>query len=153
MRILLVEDDQRIAKALAETLQDRHYLVDIATDGEAGWDFVESFSYELILLDVMLPKLDGISFCQRLRRSGKMTPVLMLTAKDTSSLLELLLRSHGRVQSRSAILEQLWAWDDPPGEDAVKVHIKDLRKKLRAAGAPPDLIQTVYGIGYRLKQN
>jgi len=222
MRILLVEDDQRIAKALAETLQDQHYIVDLATDGEAGWDFVEAFNYKLILLDVMLPKLDGIRFCQRLRRSGKMTPVLMLTAKDTSNdkvigldagaddyvvkpfdlpeltarirallrrgnsslppvlewerlsfdpntcqvtyaehplhltpkeygLLELLLRSHGRVQSRSAILEQLWSWDDPPGEDAVKVHVKDLRKKLRAVGAPPDLIQTVYGIGYRLK--
>ena len=80
MRILLVEDDGRIAQALAETLKDRQYVVDVATNGEAGWNLIEAFDYDLILMDVMLPKLDGISLCHRLRRSGYRTPVLMLTA-------------------------------------------------------------------------
>lgn len=84
MRILLVEDDERIANALAETLKDRQYLVDLAFDGEKGWDFIQSFSYDLIILDVMLPKLSGTALCQRLRDTGYMTPVLMLTARDTS---------------------------------------------------------------------
>ena len=85
MRILLVEDDERIAKVLAAALKDQNYTVDIATDGEAGWDFALAFEFDLIILDVMLPKLDGISLCQRLRRENYQTPVLMLTAKDTST--------------------------------------------------------------------
>ena len=85
MRILLVEDDERIAQALAENLTDQNYVVDVVEDGEAGWDCIQAFPYDLILLDVMLPKLDGISLCQRLRRTGYMTPVLMLTARDTSN--------------------------------------------------------------------
>ncbi|AFZ36596.1 response regulator receiver protein [Stanieria cyanosphaera PCC 7437] len=85
MRILLVEDEKRIAQALAETLKDRQYIVDIATDGEMGWDFIETLSYDLILLDIMLPKLDEISLCKRLRQAGYLTPVLMLTAKDSSN--------------------------------------------------------------------
>jgi DNA-binding response OmpR family regulator len=85
MRILLVEDDQRIAIALVETLQDRQYQVDLAQDGEAAWELLQSFSYELVLLDVMLPKLNGIQLCQRLRKAGMQTPVLMLTARDSSN--------------------------------------------------------------------
>lgn len=53
-------------------------------DGEIGWDFINATTYDLIILDIMLPKLDGISLCQGLRRSGNMTPVLMLTARDIS---------------------------------------------------------------------
>jgi len=85
MKILLVEDDERIARALAEALSDQNYAVDIAIDGEEGWDYVEAYQYSLILLDWMLPKLDGIHFCQRLRQHGLHTPVLLLTAKDTST--------------------------------------------------------------------
>jgi two-component system OmpR family response regulator len=61
MRILFVEDDKRIANALAEALTDQHYVVDIAPDGQIAWEFVEAFPYELIVLDVMLLKLDGIA--------------------------------------------------------------------------------------------
>ncbi|AFY75923.1 MAG: response regulator transcription factor [Hydrococcus sp. C42_A2020_068] len=194
MRILLVEDDDRIAKALAETLKDRQYLVDLATDGEIGWDYLQAFNYDLVILDIMLPKLDGISLCQQMRREGYMNPVLMLTARDNSDdkvkgldagaddyvvkpfdlpelaarirallrrgnstlppvlewerlrldpgtcgvtyagqplhltpkeygLLELLLRNSPRVLSRSTILDRLWSFEDPPTEEAVKVHI------------------------------
>ncbi|MEG4864074.1 MULTISPECIES: response regulator transcription factor [unclassified Microcoleus] len=224
MRILLVEDDDRISQALAEALTDQHYAVDIAADGEEGWNFAEACTYDLILLDVMLPKLDGISLCQRLRRQGLKTPVLMLTARDTSndkvmgldagaddyvvkpfdlpelaarirallrrgsttvspilewenlqlnpntcdvtyrdnllhltpkeySLLELFLRTGGRVLTRSAILDHVWAFEDSPGEETVKVHLRGLRQKLKAAGAPANFIETIYGMGYRLNQN
>ena len=77
---------------------------------------------------------------------------LRLTPKEYS-LLELFLRNENLVLSRSSILDNLWSFEDPPSEEAVKVHIKDLRKKLRKAGAAPDFIETVYGVGYRLKQH
>ena len=223
MKILLVEDDSRIIKVLAEALTEQHYTVETATDGQQAWDLLAVFSYDLILLDVMLPKIDGITICQKIRQQGASVPILMLTAKDTStdkvmgldagaddylvkpfdlpelmarirallrrgnvslpsilewedlrlnpstcevtyrhqllhltpkeySLLELFLRSNGRTLSRSIILDHLWSFEEPPGEETVKVHIRTLRQKLKAAGAVPDLIENVYGLGYRLKR-
>ena len=75
--------------------------------------------------------------------------LLSLTPKEYA-LLELLLRNPQRVFSCALILEQVWAYDEIPGEDAVRTHIKGLRHKLKQASAPTDLIETVYGIGYRL---
>jgi DNA-binding response OmpR family regulator len=74
-----------------------------------------------------------------------------LTPKEYA-LLELLVANGRRVMSRPGIIERLWTLDDSPTEEAVKFHIKTLRHKLRAAGAPEDLIETVHGLGYRLKQ-
>ena len=85
MKILLVEDDRGSAEVLKNTLVAQHYLVDLAMDGQVGLEFAEAFAYDLILLDVMLPKLDGINFCRRLRQSGDDTPVLLLTALDSST--------------------------------------------------------------------
>lgn len=85
MRILLVDDDEHLAELLRTTLTGQHYVVDTAADGQTGWALAESVTYDLILLDVMLPKLDGISFCRQLRSQGKQVPVLLLTARDTSS--------------------------------------------------------------------
>ena len=70
MRILLVEDDVRLAETLAEALNDQRYIVDIAADGETGWHQAKTLEYDLLLLDVMLPELDGISLCSRLRSHG-----------------------------------------------------------------------------------
>ncbi|PZD72586.1 Response regulator MprA [Acaryochloris thomasi RCC1774] len=224
MKLLVVEDDERIAEALAEDLTEQNYAVEVAYDGEAGWGLLQAFTYDLVLLDVMLPKMDGIELCQRLRAHGQSMPVLMLTARDTItdkvlgldagaddyvikpcaleelsarirallrrgsttappvlewadlqldpntcevtyqeqslsltpkeySLLELFLRNQRRVFSRAQILEHLWAFEVLPEEDTVKAHIKGLRHKLKSAGASPDLIETVYGFGYRLKQD
>lgn len=83
MRILLVEDDIQLAETLAEALTDQRYVVDVATDGEVGWHHVKSLDYDLLLLDVMLPELDGISLCHRLRSHGYRLPIIMLTACDT----------------------------------------------------------------------
>ncbi|HBE21807.1 MAG TPA: transcriptional regulator [Cyanobacteria bacterium UBA11149] len=85
MKILLVEDDCPTASALADTLAAYQYGVDLATDGEMGLNLAESFEYDLVLLDIILPKLDGISLCRQLRAEGYQMPILMLTAKDTSS--------------------------------------------------------------------
>ncbi|QSV54749.1 MAG: response regulator transcription factor [Dolichospermum sp. UKL201] len=91
MRILIVEDDTQLAEALTEALTRRQYVVDVAKDGDAAWHATESMKYDLVVLDVTLPKLDGIKFCQRLRNTStnnpvyrnSTAPVLMLTARDT----------------------------------------------------------------------
>lgn len=83
MKILLVEDDDRITAALIEALTDYHYVVDVASDGEQGFAFVQIFPYELLILDVMLPKLDGIGLCRKIRQYGYKVPVFILTEKDT----------------------------------------------------------------------
>ncbi|MGF1601123.1 MAG: response regulator transcription factor [Thermosynechococcaceae cyanobacterium] len=224
MKLLVVEDDERIAEALAEDLTEQNYAVEVAHDGEAGWGLLQAFTYDLVLLDVMLPKMDGIELCRRLRSDGQSMPVLMLTARDEVtdkvlgldagaddyvlkpcaleelsarirallrrgstttppilewsdllldpnacevtycgralnltpkeySLLELFLRNQRRVFSRAQILEHLWAFEVLPEEDTVKAHIKGLRHKLKSVDAPSDLIETVYGFGYRLKQD
>ncbi len=224
MKILLVEDNSQITRAIAEALTDQHYIVETAEDGKLGLAFAETDTFDLIILDLMLPKLDGISLCKQLRQAGNKTPVLMLTARDTSpdkvlgldvgaddyvikpfdlpellarirallrrgnvtfssilewekltldsndcqvmyhncplavtpkeyALLELLLRNGSRVLSRGVILERIWAFDDIPGEATVKSHLRSLRQKLKAAGAPSNLIETVYGLGYRLNPN
>ena len=85
MRLLLVEDDLEISELLAEALTDQEYVVDVATDGLAGWDFVQAFDYDLVLLDIMLPKLDGYSLCRQLRERDYQMPIVMLTAKDTTT--------------------------------------------------------------------
>ena len=83
MRILLVEDDVCLAETLAEALTDQRYVVDVVTDGETGWNQAKVLDYDLMLLDVMLPELDGVTLCQRLRSHGYRMPVLLLTACDT----------------------------------------------------------------------
>lgn len=85
MRILLAEDDWRVAESLETALSDQHYSVDIATDGQAGWEFVRAFVYDLLLLDVMMPKLGGLDLCRQLRSQGYHMPILLLTARDTTA--------------------------------------------------------------------
>jgi len=85
MRILLVEDDESIVDVLTTVLVDQNYVVDVAMDGEAGWELAEAFPYNLVLLDIMLPKLDGISFCRRLRERNNSVLVMMLTVRDNTT--------------------------------------------------------------------
>lgn len=223
MRILVVEDDAQLADMLTEALSSRQYGVNVAHDGEIAWEWVNAFTYDLVLLDITLPKLDGMRFCQLLRDRHATIPILMLTARDTIAdkiigldagaddymvkpfdleelmarirallrrgtiaprstlswgdlhlnssthevrygvnlilltpkeyaLLELLVSNGRRIMSRPGIIDQIWTIEDTPTEDAVKFHIKTLRQKLRAAGAPEDFIETVHGLGYRLKK-
>ena len=222
MRVLLVEDDEILAEVVEEALSHRHYMVDVAKDGRAGIELAEAFTYDLILLDSVLPKVNGIDFCQQRRQVGDRTPILLMTAIDTStnkvagldagaddylvkpfdlqellarmrallrrgrdflppaiewgklrlnpsncqvtynkqrlhltgkeySILELFLRNPQRIFSQSALLDRLWSFEEPPSENTVRTHIKSLRQKLKKAGAEADTIETIYGLGYRLK--
>jgi len=82
MRILLVEDDPGVSGFIMKGLTEERYAVDLATDGEEGFFMGDTIAYDLIILDVMLPKLDGMAVCRRLRAKGKGIPILLLTAKD-----------------------------------------------------------------------
>ncbi len=81
MKILLVEDEHRIAHYIKKGLETQNHIVDLAADGEYGFDLATTEQYNLIILDRMLPKLDGVSFCKNLRQKKNNTPLLMLTAK------------------------------------------------------------------------
>ncbi len=223
MKVLLVEDDQQTSELLSATLSAHRYAVDAIADGSAGLDLATQWSYDLILLDLLLPTLSGIEVCRRLRAQNCQTPILMLTTKaanedviagldagaddyvakscdssqllarvrallrrsgSTSSaplltweslcldpasaqvtyeqkpialrpkeynLLELFLRHPQRIFSRSAIIDHLWSMEEAPVEGSVTNLIKDLRHRLKSVGVATDMVETVYGLGYRLK--
>ncbi|MUG96053.1 response regulator [Scytonema sp. UIC 10036] len=222
MKILIVEDNEWIIKALTALLQNQNYAVELATDGQAAWSLIQAFHYDLILLDIKLPKLDGISLCRQLRTHGFKVPILLLTGQNSSkdkamgldagaddyvvkpfdskelvarirallrrsssilspvlkwrelhldpskleveyksrpiqltpkeyALLELFLRYPSQVFSCEKIIEHVWSYENVPTEDAVRTQIKGLRQKLKSVGAASDFIETVYGMGYRLK--
>ena len=223
MRILVVEDDEIVAQSLTIALTEHHYAVDVANDGRMGWEYATTCTYDVIILDIMLPILNGIHFCHQLRSSGNMTPVLLVTAHGDKaklvegldagaddyvikpfdlkellarlrallrrgqsslpptlnwgnlkldpnacevkwqekllkltpkeySLLALLLRNPKRIYSSSALIDHLWSLDTPPSEDTIRSHVKGLRNKLKSAKVTDDPIETVYGIGYRLRK-
>lgn len=83
MRILVVEDEKALANNLKKGLSEEGYSADVAYDGEEGGFMAETEPYDLIILDIMLPKTDGITILRNLRKQSIKTPVLMLTAKDT----------------------------------------------------------------------
>ncbi len=87
MKILLVEDNQGIAEIVRDTLSRQHYLVDMATDRKMGLELAAWFEYDLILLDLGPPEKDGIRFCQQRRQEGDTTPILLMTAQDSTALV------------------------------------------------------------------
>ncbi|WP_445174684.1 response regulator [Microcoleus sp.] len=222
MKILVVEDDEAIADVLTFMLSNQNYVVEVANDGEVAWELIVVYNYDLLLIDITLPRLDGISLCRRVRAHDYKMPIMLVTGRGSShdqaigldagadaymvkpldqevliarirallrrggmvfqsvlekgnlrldptsrevtyaeqplslspkefSILEFFLRNGRQVFTYSVILDQIWAYEETPGQDAVRTHIKGLRQKLRGVGAPTDLIETVYGLGYRLK--
>ncbi|MFA5159514.1 MAG: two-component system response regulator RppA [Candidatus Omnitrophota bacterium] len=83
MRILIVEDEKKMASFLERGLKEEHYVVDVAYDGEKGWKYAMTNDYDVLILDWMLPKMSGVELCHKFRKEGKITPVLVLTAKDS----------------------------------------------------------------------
>ena len=83
MRVLLIEDDTAIARSLKEGLEDEAYAVDVANDGSEGYRTAAADDYDVIILDIMLPGMNGYEVCRALRNDGNKTPILMLTARDT----------------------------------------------------------------------
>lgn len=222
MKILIVEDDERLALPLKEDLEHQHFTVTLAGDGHLGFQLATQEMFDIILLDVMLPVVDGVTVCQNLRRSGVNSIVIMISARNKTEskiagldsgaddyvtkpfevdelsariravlrrraetrsplltcgelvldpdsnvvnycqhildltpteyrLLEHFMRTPGRTYSKEELIDRLWSMDGICTKDVIKTHIKGLRNKLVACGAPRDLILTVYGFGYRLK--
>jgi two-component system, OmpR family, response regulator QseB len=222
MRILVVEDDRRIAEPLAEYLRHQQHVVDLTDDGIRGWEYAQSQVYDSILLDVMLPRLNGIELCRRLRQDGCTAKILMLTARDTISdkvvgldagaddylvkpfeleelaariralsrrgtevrasllthgdlkidpatcevsygdrflsltpkeytILDYLLRHPQEIITKSTLLDKLWEFDRLSGAETIKTHLTNLRRKFKEVGCKIDPIETVYGMGYRLR--
>ena len=83
MKILLVEDNEQLNKALTTLLKRNSYLVDSAFDGEEALIYLKDYQYDVIVLDIMLPKIDGLEVLRRSRREGIQTPIILLTAKST----------------------------------------------------------------------
>lgn len=81
MRILIIEDEHKIANSIKQGLEQEGFAVDTAFNGSTGYDYASTEDYDLIILDLMLPKMDGITICQKLRRSDIHTLVIMLTAR------------------------------------------------------------------------
>ena len=83
MRILVVEDETLLAQSLKTGLEDEHFAVDVFSNGQEAYEQAATEEYDVILLDIMLPGMDGITICQKLRDEKNYTPIIMLTAKDT----------------------------------------------------------------------
>jgi len=81
MRILIIEDEHKIANSIKRGFEQETWAADVAYDGEDGYDLASSEDYDVIILDLMLPGMDGVQICKKLRADGKETPILMLTAK------------------------------------------------------------------------
>jgi DNA-binding response OmpR family regulator/HPt (histidine-containing phosphotransfer) domain-containing protein len=222
MKILLIEDDDAFIKVLTKMLKAHHFIIDTVKDGEMGWTYGSTFEYDVMIIDLVLPKLDGISLCKRFRAEGYVTPILLLTSQDSSTarvqgldagaddyvakpfdpielvarirallrrsstnpfplltwgdlilnpstcevsyagqqltlttkeyeLLELLMRNSQQVFGTDELLDHLWSSEKFPSEATVRSHIRRVRQKLAAIGAPPDFIATIHGRGYYLK--
>jgi two-component system OmpR family response regulator len=222
MRLLLVEDDPKIASFILKGLKAEGYAVDHAPDGQEGLHLAVTEPYDAAIIDVMLPKLDGLSVIERMRKDKVNTPVIILSAKGSVddrvkglqvggddylpkpfafsellarvqalirrgsglseptrltvgdltmnllnrevtrggrkielqrlefSLLEYLMRSAGRVVSKTMIMEHVWDYNFDPQTNVVESRICRLRDKIDR-GFDKKLIQTVRGVGYALK--
>ncbi len=84
MRILLVEDEKKLSELVARALRQESYAVDIADDGMQGWELAQAYDYDLVVLDLMLPKLPGEELLRRVRRRNQQVPILILTARDAT---------------------------------------------------------------------
>ena len=223
MRILLVEDDIKIASFITKGLKAAGYAVDHATDVEEGLHLALTEPYDTAIIDLMLPKRDGLSLIEKMRKEKIRTPVIILSARgsvddrvkglqtgsddyltkpfafsellarvqalmrrasglaeptrltvgDLSvnlltrevtrgarkielqpiefSLLEYLMRSAGRVVSKTMIMEHVWDYNFDPQTNVVEVRISRLRDKIDR-GVDKKLIHTVRGVGYVLKE-
>jgi DNA-binding response OmpR family regulator len=83
MRVLIVEDEEKVASFLTKGLEEEGYAVDVAYDGHAGLEYLKGFTYDIILLDLMIPGVDGLEVLRRIRQDGVNTPVLITTAKNS----------------------------------------------------------------------
>jgi two-component system, OmpR family, response regulator len=222
MRILVVEDEPKMAALIKRGLREDGIAADVAERGEDALWMAGSTAYDAIVLDLMLPGIDGFETCRRLRHDGVWAPVLMLTARDSVAdrvagldhgaddyltkpfsfaellarlralarrggaerptvlevgdlrldpathrvrrgddelslsakefaLLEVFMRRPGEVLSRFALLEHAWDYDYENRSNVVDVYVRYLRRKIDRPDAEESRIETVRGVGYRLR--
>lgn len=223
MKILLVDDDPRFTTTAQSLLEEKKYSIDVLNIADNIFNFIEKNNYDLLILDVIMPKTDGITICRKLRKNHQELPILLLTAlqgkndklkafeagaddylvkpfdwdellarirallrrKETEEtvtlkwgnltlvtdtkqivydskdlnltpteyqILEVFLTNPSKLFSIDDLISKLWDFDEIPTNSTIRSHIKGLRKKLKKIGGDSDLIQTVYGMGYRLKK-
>jgi two-component system, OmpR family, copper resistance phosphate regulon response regulator CusR len=223
INILIVEDEQRLAEVLKNQLEDSGYKVHIASDGYLGKQHIEKHNYNLVILDINLPLINGYDLCKEIRKVNKQIPIIMLTALGTTDnkilgfdvgaddymvkpfdirellarvnvflkrseipsesdnlsvadlvmdvvtktvtrsgqrieltakeylLLEILLKSKGKLLPRDQIISQVWGIDFDPGTNVLDVYINYLRKKIDK-NYEPKLICTKFGFGFYLNE-
>ncbi|MCL5091488.1 MAG: response regulator transcription factor [Patescibacteria group bacterium] len=223
MHLLIVEDEEKIANFLRRGLIEEHFAVDMAKDGEEALYETDINTYDCIILDILLPKVDGVTVCRTIRKKNTTVPILLLTAKDavedkiagldagaddyltkpfsfgelcarvralirrgkksdpviltfdtltldpatktaqrndktitlTSreyALLEYFMRNPNIVLSKTQILEHVWDYNYQGMSNIVETYVKYLRKKIKTNHADKELIYTMRGSGYILKQ-
>ncbi|MBK6636544.1 MAG: response regulator transcription factor [Rhodocyclaceae bacterium] len=226
MKVLLVEDEKKIADFVCAGFKEQGFVVEHCADGTEGFARASTGSYDVIVLDIMLPGRDGLSILKGLRKAGNATPVILLTARNELddrveglslgaddylakpffveeliarvqallrrvsgerqnilavgelrldrisrevtwhgqtvdltgrefNLIEYLMRSPGRVFTRTQILEHVWGYDFDPSTNVVDVCIQRIRKKIASLGVAADgesPIEAVRGVGYRFRK-
>ncbi len=224
-KILVVDDEKVLVKGLKFNLENEGYLVDVGYDGEQAVEMTKQTDYDLLILDLMMPKIDGLSACMEIRAFSAV-PIIMLTArsedtdkllgfeygaddyitkpfnilelkarvrallrragtKETASsshitqgawgidpeareawterghceltakefdLLELLMKTPGRVYSREQLLNLVWGYEYTGDYRTVDVHVRRLREKMEETPAVPQYILTKWGVGYYFKK-
>ncbi len=148
-RVLVVDDEPNITELVAMALRYEGFDVKTAMTGRAALTAVSQFSPSLVILDVMLPDIDGLEVLKRLNSSGNKVPIIFLTAKDEYRLLRYLLINAGRVLTRSQILDHVWHYDFGGDASVLETYISYLRRKVDRYDPP--LVQTVRGVGYVLR--
>jgi two-component system alkaline phosphatase synthesis response regulator PhoP len=227
--VLVVDDEEAIVRLVSYNLEREGFKTVAAYDGQSALDQVRRYSPDLVVLDIMLPSIDGMEVCRRLRQENIRVPVIMLTARDTEidkvlglelgaddyvtkpfsprelvarvkailrrlerqettvressqmmlnelfidlechevrmrgevlsltpkefELLWFLMRNVGRVLTRDRLLDQVWDYDFAGDTRIVDVHISRLREKVEIDPKNPAYIETVRGVGYRLREN
>ncbi len=226
MKVLLVEDEKKIASFVSAGMKERGFTVECCHNGTDGFDRASNSTYDVIVLDILLPGRDGLSILKALRKAGNATPIILLTARNELddrieglslgaddylgkpffveeliarihallrrvsgerqnvlaagdlrldritravtwhgktvdltgrefNLVEYLMRSPGRVFTRTEILEHVWGYDFDPSTNVVDVCIQRIRKKIASAGVACDgdsPIESVRGVGYRFRK-
>ena len=175
MRILLVEDEKPLSAAIVKMLEQEHFALDAAYTGPDGLDCALSGIYDAIVLDVMLPGMDGFAVLRALRQQGASTPVRELALGDVRlnpedamlsctnngksvrlaakeyQLMELFLRNPHQLLPKETILERVWGFDNEAEYNNLSVYLTFLRRKLAFVGAHVE-IRASRGLGYMLEE-
>ncbi len=178
-RILIVDDDPGILDVVSYALRNEGFEAEGVSDGEAALEAARHDSYDLLILDLMMPGMSGLEVCRRLRSESKI-PIVMLTAKDAEldrvlgleigaddyvmvvdgepaqltpsefKLCALLSQQPERVFTRRQIMEYLWESPYVGDQHACEVHVSNLRRKVEKDPSKPQRIVTVRGVGYKM---